>query len=217
MCQWLQKDSHVSFTKHLEFLQGKSKRIRRRRVVDSPAWLLTRGKVGCGSAGPANACMREHAIPGTPAWNTIRLPRYCCSRVKMTKASVGPPTLLSANNPPLGSLSVRLVQINIRVTVSRIQRHTASPTFWQSDFKVAFPYSQKTWLFHFLGRGFKAKSRKLLNFPRDLQAGLALRGGTLCKDLAPLTCSGKIHPTLSPQRMRGLYLILGTILLTIIT
>ena len=85
--------------------------------------------------------------------------------------------MLSANNPPLGSLSTRLIQINIRVTVRRVQRHTASPTIWQSDFKVVLP-SKMTWLFHFLGREFEAKSRKLLNFPHDLQEeGLALWGG----------------------------------------
>ena len=59
-----------------------------------------------------------------------------CLSCQSDKGIDAPPTFLSANNPPLGSLSVRLVQINIRVTVGRTQRHTASPEIWKSDFKV---------------------------------------------------------------------------------
>ena len=82
----------------------------------------TRDKLQCG-------------IPHLPLVGIPHLPLVS----KWQRHQRTPPTLLSANYPPLGSLSIRLIQINIRVTVSRIQRHTASPMIWQSNFKVVLP------------------------------------------------------------------------------
>ena len=58
MCQWLLKYSHGSFTNTRSVL-ARPKEFEGAEWPTRSAWLLTRGKVGGGSA---NACMRELAI-----------------------------------------------------------------------------------------------------------------------------------------------------------
>ena len=57
MCQWLLKYSHGSFTNTRSVL-ARPKEFEGAEWPTRSAWLLTRGKVGGGSA---NACMQEQA------------------------------------------------------------------------------------------------------------------------------------------------------------
>ena len=136
ICPWLLKYSHGSFTKNTfsscaakaKESQGVEWRTRVGVVINTGQGRVRVGKwlhARAGNTGEQNTRDKR---------NTTLASR--CLSCQSDKGIDAPPTFLSANNPPLGSLSVRLVQINIRVTVGRTQRHTASPEIWKSDFKV---------------------------------------------------------------------------------
>ena len=72
MCQWLLKYSHDSFTNTRSVL-ARPKEFEGAEWPTRSAWLLTRGKVGGGSA---NACMQEQATLQQVEWNSQD--KYIC-------------------------------------------------------------------------------------------------------------------------------------------
>ena len=133
-------------------------------MLDSTGWLLTRGKVGCGSAGQQMlACKSTQYTRVEYSEHHSAILGLSCQSDKGNAQAT--PALLSAKNPPSPALS----------PPHKHPCHCDERTKADRFTNVSYDLAMRVLLFHrpqLLGQGLRQKNRKLLNFLDDLHDGL---------------------------------------------